>query len=141
MIYLTCDHAGVELKNILKVWLEKSNKEFEDISPETIEGDDYPDRANELAEKLKENPKAKGIAICGSGIGIEIALNRHSWVRAGLSPKREIIRLARQHNNINVICLAGRFTTHKKAIALVKVFLNTPFSKEERHVRRIEKLS
>jgi ribose 5-phosphate isomerase B len=140
MIYITSDHAGFELKQILVAWLTKSNKEYTDLYPELIEGDDYPDRAGELAAKLKEDPKAKGIAICGSGVGIEVALNRNPWIRAALSPKREIIRLGRQHNNINVICLAGRFTTHKKAIALVKVFLNTPFSKEERHVRRIGKL-
>jgi ribose 5-phosphate isomerase B len=140
MLYITCDHAGFELKEVLVSWLKKSNKEYEDLCPEIKDGDDYPDRAKELAEKLKDNPKDKGIAICGTGIGICIALNRFSWVRAAISPKREIMRLSRQHNNANVICLPGRFTTHKKAIALVKVFLNTPFSKEERHIQRIAKL-
>jgi ribose 5-phosphate isomerase B len=140
MIYITSDHAGFELKETLIKWFEKSNKEFEDFCPKAIEGDDYPDRAKELAYKIKENPKAKGIAICGTGVGISIAVNRYSLLRAVLSPKREIVRLSRQHNDTNVICLAGNFTTHKKAIALVKVFLNTPFSKEKRHQNRIEKL-
>jgi RpiB/LacA/LacB family sugar-phosphate isomerase len=141
MIYITSDHAGFELKNILVKWFEKSNKEFIDLCPDLIEGDDYPDRAQELANKLKEDPKAKGVAICGTGVGISIVLNRYNWIRAGLSPKREIVRLARQHNNANVLCLAGNFTTHKKAIAITKVFLNTPFSKEERHILRVKKLS
>jgi ribose 5-phosphate isomerase B len=141
MIYITSDHAGFELKETLVKWLEKSNKEFVDLCPELIEGDDYPDRAKELADNIKLDPKAKGIAICGTGVGVSIALNRYNFIRAGLSPKRELVRLARQHNDINVVCLAGRFTTHKKAVALVKVFLNTPFSKEERHKNRIQKLS
>ncbi|MBC7472467.1 MAG: RpiB/LacA/LacB family sugar-phosphate isomerase [candidate division SR1 bacterium] len=141
MIYITSDHAGFELKNILVAWFQKSNKEFEDLYPEFIEADDYPDRAKELATKLKENSKAKGIAICGTGVGICIALNRYTWIRAVLSPKREIVRLSRQHNDSNIICLAGKYTTHKKAIAIVKVFLNTPFIKEERHTRRLSKIS
>lgn len=141
MIYITTDHTGFELKNMLVAWFKKSNKDYEDLCPEIIEADDYPDRAKEIADKLKENPKAKGVAICGTGVGISIALNRYSWVRAALSPKREIVRLSRQHNNANILCLAGKYTTHKKAIAIAKVFLNTPFSKEERHVRRLSKIS
>jgi ribose 5-phosphate isomerase B len=141
MIYITSDHAGFELKNILVAWFQKSNKEFEDLCPDLIDGDDYPDRAKDLADKLKENPKAKGVAICGTGVGISIALNRYSWVRAVLSPKREIVRLSRQHNNANTLCLAGQHTTHKKAIAIAKVFLNTPFSKDERHIKRLAKIA
>jgi ribose 5-phosphate isomerase B len=141
MIYITSDHAGFELKNILVAWFQKSNKEYEDLYPNLIEKDDYPDRAKELADKLKENPKAKGVAICGTGVGISIALNRYNWIRAVLSPKREIVRLSRQHNNANTLCLAGQFTTHKKAIAITKVFLNTPFSKDERHIKRLAKIS
>jgi ribose 5-phosphate isomerase B len=141
MIYITSDHAGYELKNIIVEWFKKSNKEFVDLCPDLLDGDDYPDRAKELADKIKEDPKAKGVALCGTGVGINIALNRYTWLRSVLSPKREIVRLARQHNNVNVVCLAGRFTTHKKAISMVKVFLNTPFSKEERHINRLAKIS
>jgi ribose 5-phosphate isomerase B len=142
MIYIITDHAGVELKNELIRWMVKGEREFVDLTPEVITADDYPDRANELAAALKSDPKGQGIAICGTGIGITMALNRERHVRAATSPKREIIRLARQHNNINVIGLAGRFTTYKKAIALVKVFFNTPFlSKEKRHQDRLAKIS
>ena len=141
MIYITSDHAGFELKKSIIAWFTRSKKEFVDLCPDLIVSDDYPDRADELVIQLKENPKAVGVAICGTGQGMCIALNRHEWVRAGLSLKREIVRLSRAHNNANVICLPGRFTSDKKALALVKVFLNTPFSKEQRHINRIKKLS
>jgi ribose 5-phosphate isomerase B len=141
MIYLASDHAGYALKEELKKWLERAKKPYTDLTPELVEGDDYPDSAKLLAEALKTDSKGRGVALCGTGVGMSIALNRYKWVRAVLSTKREVVRLSRQHNNSNVLCLSGRFVTYKKAIALTKVFLATPFSDDQRHVRRIEKLT
>jgi ribose 5-phosphate isomerase B len=140
-ILLVCDHAGFELKQEILVWLEKTKRNVVDLTPKLIEGDDYPDRADELAKVLESEPKALGIALCGSGQGIAMALNRYPYIRATIYDKREIVRLSRSHNDANVLCLPARFIHKTKAIALVKVFLNTPFLAEERHLKRIEKLS
>jgi ribose 5-phosphate isomerase B len=140
-IFLVCDHAGFELKQEIFTWLEKSKRNVVDLSPKLIEGDDYPDRADELATALENEPKALGIALCGSGQGICMALNRFTFIRAAIHDKREIIRLSRVHNDANVLCLPARFIHKTKAIALIKVFLNTPFLREERHLKRIKMLS
>jgi ribose 5-phosphate isomerase B len=139
-IFLVCDHAGFELKQEILVWLEKTKRNVIDLTPKLIEGDDYPDRAHDLAKALETEPKALGIALCGSGQGICIALNRYHHIRAAIHDKREIVRLSRSHNDANVLCLPARFIHKTKAIALAKVFLNTPFSDEMRHSKRIQKL-
>ncbi len=141
MIYITSDHAGFELKEQIVTWLKKAGKEYVDLYPKLIVGDDYPERASELAKSLEKDVKGFGIALCGSGQGICIALNRYDFIRAIIHEKREIIRLGRAHNNANVLCIAARFTNITKVKALVKVFLNTPFGAEKRHIKRIEKLS
>ena len=141
MLYIVADHAGYDIKTQLLQKLEKSTIEFTDLTPDFSEKDDYPDVAKVLADKLLEKPKAKGISICGSGQGIMMALNRHEHIRAAFSLKREIVRHARLHNDANVLCLPGRFVNATKAIKLVKLFHNTPFSKVRRHERRIEKIS
>jgi ribose 5-phosphate isomerase B len=140
-IFLVCDHAGFELKQEILAWLEKTKRNVIDLTPKLIEGDDYPDRAGDLAKALETEPKALGIALCGTGQGIAIALNRFPHIRATIHDKREIIRLSRSHNDANVLCLPARFIHKTKAIALIKVFLNTPFSDEERHIKRIKKMS
>jgi ribose 5-phosphate isomerase B len=140
-IYLVCDHAGFELKQEILAWLEKSKRNVIDLTPKLLLGDDYVDRADELAQALESEPKAIGIALCGSGQGICMALNRHSFIRAVIHDKREIVRLSRSHNNANVLCLPARFIHQTKAVALIKVFLNTPFLEQKRHAKRIEKLS
>ncbi|NJK71362.1 RpiB/LacA/LacB family sugar-phosphate isomerase [Candidatus Gracilibacteria bacterium] len=141
MLYVATDHAGFELKEDLLKKLARSKIKYTDLSKKFQEGDDYPDVANLLANQLKVEPKAKGIAICGAGQGICIALNRYTWIRAGIYQKREVIRLLRAHNDGNVLCLPARFMNSTKAIKLIKVFLNTPYSSEERHARRIKKIS
>jgi ribose 5-phosphate isomerase B len=145
MLYIASDHAGFEIKTFLLEKLTKTSIEFTDLTPELQESDDYPDVAALLAAKIKEDIDAglnpKGIALCGSGQGICIALNRYSYIRAATSLKREIVRLSRLHNDANVLCLPGEFINTTKALKLVKLFVNTPFSKIRRHERRIEKLS
>ena len=141
MLYIVSDHAGFDLKTQLLEKLEKSALEYVDLTPEFEEGDDYPDVAEVLANKLKEDPKGCGIALCGSGQGICMALNRHAHVRAATSLKREVVRHARLHNDANVLCLPARFLNTMKAYKLTKLFANTPFSKVRRHARRIEKIT
>ncbi len=141
MLFIVTDHAGYELKQEIIKLLSKTKIKFTDLTPKLIPGDDYPDRAKELAEKIKENPGSKGIALCGAGQGICIALNRYSWIRAGIYQKREVVRLLRSHNDGNVLCLPGRFMNGAKAIKLIKVFCNTPYEGEERHSRRIKSIS
>jgi ribose 5-phosphate isomerase B len=145
MLYIVADHAGFEIKTFLLEKLTKTTLEFIDLTPELQEGDDYPDVATILADKIKSEIEAghspKGIALCGSGQGICMALNRHPHIRAATALKREIVRLSRLHNDANVLCLPGAFINTTKAVKLVKVFANTPFSKIRRHERRIEKLS
>lgn len=139
-IFLVADHAGFELKEELKNWLEKSKTPYTDLYPNSIESDDYPDSANLMAAAMKKDPKSIGLAFCGTGQGIMIALNRNNHIRAVIHDKREIVRLTRSHNDANVLCYPARFTHRQKAISLAKVFINTPFSKEERHLRRVGKL-
>lgn len=141
MLYIASDHAGYEIKQKLMEKLADSTIEAVDLTPDYTEGDDYPDVAKILAEKLKENPKAKAISICGSGQGICMSLNRYQHIRAATALKREIVRLSRLHNDANVLCLPGRFINLTKAHKLSKLFVNTPFSKVRRHERRIEKIT
>ena len=141
MLYLVCDHAGFELKEGLKAKFDKTNIDYTDLSPKLVEGDDYPVPAKLLADKLQQEPTSNGLAICGAGQGICIALNRYAWIRAGIYQKREVVRLLRAHNDGNVLCLPGRFMTASKALKLTKVFLNTPFSKLPRHQKRIDLIS
>ena len=139
-IYLGAAHAGFDLKENISKYLIEENYDIIDLSPELIEGDDYPDVAEKLADYL-ESDSGFGIAFCGTGQGICIALNRFSWIRACSSQNQEIVKLARQHNHANVLCLPGRFLNFDEAKNLVSVFLSTLQDNSERHLRRLSKLS
>ena len=136
-IYIASDHAGFPLKEeILKLSQEKS---FNDLGTNSSEMVDYPDYAYNLVEHLKSDLDARGILICGSGIGMAIAANRDKNIRAGLAFNPEIAKLMRQHNNANVIVLPGRFIDIQVALKCVDNFLSTDF-KFGRHKKRIDKL-
>ncbi len=111
-----------------------------DLGPEEDESVDYPDFGVKLAMALKQDNEGRGIAICGSGIGISIALNRFSWVRAALVSQPEAAELARKHNNANVLALGERLITAETAKESVQKFLLTEFE-AGRHQRRVDKLS
>lgn len=136
-LYISCDHAGFDLK-------EKIVKQFKeaiiDLGTNSCESVDYPEYALALVKKLKSDDKAKGILICGSGIGMAIAANRHSHIRAGLAFNQEIAKQMRLHNNANVLVLPGRFIDVQIALKCVENFLKTDFE-AGRHQRRIDKLS
>jgi ribose 5-phosphate isomerase B len=138
-IAIASDHAGVELKSALILYLEESDIAAEDLGTHSKESVDYPDYANRMAEWLQKNPALKGILICGSGIGISIAANRHKHIRAALCTNAEMAKLSREHNNANVLCLGARFIDVDSAKTCVKAFLYTEFE-GGRHAARVEKL-
>jgi ribose 5-phosphate isomerase B len=144
MIYLASDHAGFELKKAVKSFLKENVIDFEDIGPhEYHEPDDYPDFIIPAAQKVGEKPDDNlGIVIGGSGQGEAIAANKVRGVRAALyygGPK-EIISLSKTHNNANVLSLGARFISEVEAVGAIKLWLETRFSNDEKHARRIEKI-
>lgn len=139
-ILIACDHAGFDLKIFLIEELAKLGFETLDLGCNSAEKSvDYPDYAKKLAQKISPQNQF-GILICGSGIGVSIAANRHNHIRAALCYSAKAAKLARAHNNANVICLGARLTNQKTALAAVKSFLTTNFE-EGRHGARVEKLS
>ena len=139
VIYLSSDHAGINLRGRLAPHLALSGYKVRDLGPSTGESVDYPDVGAILAEALQEDPSARGIAICGSGIGITIAVNRFSWARAALVSDPVAARLCRQHNDANVLALGERLITPETALECVDAFLKTEFE-GGRHQRRVDKL-
>lgn len=140
-IFIASDHAGFELKDFLIKELINLGFNPLDLGCENPKTSvDYPDFAKKLCLKIRENSSDFGILICGSGIGISIAANRFKHIRAALCYNLKSAKLAREHNDANVICLGGRILKHEPALAMVKAFLATQF-KGGRHEARIEKLS
>lgn len=136
---LACDHAGFELKQHVMAWLTEWGISYKDFGTYSSESCDYADYAHPLAGAIERGECYPGIAICGSGNGINITLNKHQGVRAALCWCEEISRLARQHNDANVCVMPGRFISVDEARAVVEVFLRTTFE-GGRHQRRIEKI-
>lgn len=140
MIGLASDHAGFELKQFVKAYLEEKGMEYTDYGTYSEESCDYPDFAHALALGMKAGECETGIAICGSGEGISMTLNKHQHIRAALVWSPEIAGLTRQHNDANVLVMPGRFITTETAREIMDKFFATPFE-GGRHVRRIEKIA
>lgn len=141
-IYLGADHAGFELKEKLRSYLTDLGHDVEDKGAFSfVSGDDYPDFVMPVAESVSSDKESLGIVLGGSGQGEAMVANRVNGVRAieYYGGNLDIVRLGREHNNANIISLGARFITEEEAINAVKIFLETPFSNEERHVRRINK--
>ncbi len=143
-IYIGSDHAGFELKNTLIDFLIGLDYEVSDEGAfKYDEQDDYPDFISKVAKKVSENPdENKGIVLGGSGQGEAIVANRFSGVRAVVyyGGNKEIIELSREHNDANILSLGARFLSEDNTKEIVKLWLETKFSGEERHRRRIEKI-
>ena len=139
-IYFVSDHAGLSLRQSLFMHVEATGHDTFDLGPAENSSVDYPDFAVKLASALLEDCQAFGVAICGSGIGISIALNRFSWVRAALVSQPTVAALSRQHNNANVLVLGERLIDSDVAKQCVDHFLSSLFE-EGRHQRRVDKLS
>lgn len=142
-VYLATDHAGFELKEKIKGFLKEEGYETEDFGAHSLDPeDDYPDFISKAAEAVSKNRESKAIILGGSGQGEAIVANKFPNVRAAVyyGGLEQMTALIRQHNNSNVLSLGARFLKDEEAIAAVKLFLETQFTNEERHKRRIEKI-
>jgi ribose 5-phosphate isomerase B len=141
-VYLGSDHAGFELKSVLADWLRLAGHEALDCGPRSYhDDDDYPPYVMRAAASVVGDPGSLGIVIGGSGNGEQIAANKVRGIRAALAWSEETARLARLHNDANVLSLGARMHPVQDAIAFARVFLETPFSGEARHARRIHEIS
>lgn len=138
-IAIASDHAGVELKSLLKKDLGDLGFAVLDLGTEGAESVDYPDFADKLATAIRAGKAKRGVLVCGSGIGISIAANRHPEVRAALVHDSLGARMSRQHNDANVICFGGRMIGADTARDCLKIFFTTEFE-GGRHARRVAKL-
>ena len=139
IIGMASDHAGYEMKEALKPMLSEMGYEIKDFGAHSTESMDYPDTAHPLAEAVEAGEVCFGIAICGSGNGISMTLNKHQGVRAALCWEPELGALAKRHNNANVLSLPGRFISIDKAKEIVKAYMAAEFE-GGRHQRRVEKI-
>lgn len=142
MIYIASDHAGFQLKKYLTRFLKvQLKRDFEDLGPaEYNKEDDFPDFAAKVAKKVASKKNVLGILICGSGQGMCITANKFKGIRAILGYSIEAAEFARKHDHANVLCLAGRVLSNEHAIAILRMFLETEPKKDEKYVRRIEKI-
>ncbi|TSC69181.1 MAG: ribose 5-phosphate isomerase B [Parcubacteria group bacterium Gr01-1014_66] len=142
MIYLATDHRGFQLKELLKKFLVARGNAIEDYGAFTYDkDDDYVDFAALAAQKIAENSSEhKGIFLCGSGHGVDIVANKFKNIRAALCWNKEVAQQSREHGDANVLVLPADWMDEKHAEEIVKIWLETPFRNEERHVRRLEKV-
>lgn len=139
IIPIGCDHAGYLLKETLVNYLTAQGFEVKDFGCYSEESIDYADYAHPVASFIEENAGMKGILICGSGNGISMTANKHQGIRAALCWTTEIAKLAREHNDANIISLPARFVSEELALEMVDVFFKTDFE-GGRHQRRVEKM-
>ena len=138
-IFISSDHAGFKLKEEIKSHLLKKKLSFQDLGPFNDDRVDYPDYAHKVARKVKANKSNVGILVCGSGMGMNIAANRHKSIRAAQCFNLKSTKLSRLHNDANIITLGSRLLTKKIALNCVSAFLKTKFE-GGRHLKRIKKI-
>ena len=138
-IFISSDHAGYKLKEAIKLHLTKKKLSFQDMGPYNDNKVDYPDFAHKVARRVKLKKNNFGILVCGSGMGMNIAANRHKNIRAAQCFNLKSTKLSRLHNDANIITLGSRLLTKKNALSCVGVFLNTKFE-GGRHSKRIKKI-
>ena len=139
MIALGADHAGFAYKEKIKELLKSMGLEFQDFGTQSTESTDYPDYAHRVADAVSSGKAEYGILVCGTGIGMSIVANKHNGVRASNVESVEAARLAREHNNANILAIGARLTSWEHAIEIIKIFLATTFE-GGRHQRRIDKI-
>lgn len=140
-IVIGSDHAGFDLKDFFKIYLSNEGFNVNDVGTNSHASCDYPDIADKVAEHIRNNPDDLGILICGTGVGMSMAVNRYPFIRGALLYNIDEAKLARQHNNANVIVFSGRMFENKENLDFLNAFLSAEFSNEERHKQRIKKLS
>ena len=138
-IILASDHAGFKLKDEIKHFLIKKGITVLDLGTKNTNSVDYPDYAHLLSKKMRKNKNQFGILVCGSGIGMDMAANKHKNIRAALCYNKRSTKLSRQHNNANVMTIGARLIKGKTALMCVNTFLKTEFV-GGRHIKRIKKI-
>ena len=138
-IFISSDNAGFQLKEDIKLFLKRKKYKFIDLGPDNDNRVDYPDFAHSVAKKVKINKNYRGILVCGSGMGMNIAANRHKNIRAAQCYNVKSTKLSRLHNDANIITLGSRLLSKKNALNCVSVFLKTKFE-GGRHLKRIKKI-
>ena len=138
-IFISSDHAGFKLKEAIKIYLNKKNYKFIDLGPSNDKRVDYPDFAHKVAKKVKTNKNHVGILVCGSGMGMSMAANRHKKIRAAVCYSVKNTKLSRLHNNANIITLGSRLTKKNTVFKCIDVFMNTKFE-GGRHKKRVKKI-
>ena len=141
MIALGCDHGGFELMQSVKAYLRELGLEYEDFGTYDTNSCDYPVFGQAAAKAVQSGKCDRGIVICSTGIGISIAANRFKGIRCGLCHDVMTARLTREHNNANMLAMGAKCVDEKLATEIVKTFLETEFSNDERHIRRISLFS
>ncbi len=148
-LYIGSDHAGYHLKKEIKKYLDAKEIKYEDLGNHEYDpDDDYPDYGYKVAEAVAKDPESKGILICGTSFGVCIVANKVKGIRAVNICNEKEARISREHNDANVLCLSGGKTKENQnfgieigdAIKIIEVWLNTDFSGEERHIRRVGKI-
>lgn len=139
-IAIGSDHGGYDLKELVVSYLKENDHEVVDCGCDSLDSVDYPDFAEKVCEKVSGGSCEAGILICGTGIGMSIAANRHRDIRAALCQESYSARMSREHNNANVLCLGGRVIGSEVALDIVHTWVNTDFA-GGRHQRRLDKLS
>lgn len=140
MIAVGCDHGGYGLKQEIFKYLDAHGLAYKDFGTYSEDSCDYPDYAKAVAESILNGECERGILICGTGIGISIAANRYPGIRAANCTDCFMAEATRQHNDANILALGARVVGVGSALKIVDTFLNTEFSKDIRHIRRIEKI-
>ena len=139
-VILASDHAGFKLKEEIKKFLIKKRKKVLDLGTKSSSSVDYPDYAHILSKKMKKSKNHFGILICGTGIGMSMAANKHKSIRAALCHNIKSTKLSREHNDANVMTIGARLTKKSIALKCVSTFLSTSFDGGYRHIRRIKKI-
>lgn len=139
-IAIASDHGGYEMKSYLIEQYAQKGIIFDDLGTNSEESCDYPLIADKMAEYITNKKADLGILVCGSGIGISIAANRHKGIRAALLYNEQVAALAKEHNNANVAVFGGRTQSKEEVMKYLDIFLNTEFSNGERHIRRIAQM-
>src|SRR5215203_4018107 len=138
-VLIASDHAGFALKQALEAELEALGYDVEDLGPGSDASADYADYAHPLAERVSSGEVERGVLLCGTGLGMSYTANRYPHVRAAVAWTPEIAKLAREHNDANVLVVPARFVSEQQGIDILKAWLDTPFE-GGRHARRVEKI-
>ncbi len=138
-IFISSDHAGYKLKELIKDYFNKKKISYNDLGPENDKKVDYPDYAHKVAKRVKKNKNHVGILVCGSGTGMNMAANKHKNIRAAQCFNLKSTKLSRLHNNANIITLGSRLLSKNIALKCVSIFLSTEFE-GGRHIKRIKKI-